>query len=194
MEMQPFYRPTSSQQLCQGDIFDRLPLTVVKEAPRSLKKLTLRGNKEAYEVAEFPSVEQGSVSSGTVLIPTSCDHARAMLLTYDCEIDKPGNQLLTFAMIRRFAPNRTEDEKEQIRKGSKFAFFYLVNFPDGDPEGYVDFRRLSVIGVELVKTAKKVACLAETSRTAMLFQFFRFLTRIDLHQVNLPSPVDEAHE
>jgi hypothetical protein len=186
----PFYRPLTDE-LCQGDIFERVPLAYLKDEPLIIRKATLPGKREGYEVAS-PFSLTTSQPKGPILVPASCDCTRALLLTFDCEIDKPSTKVLTFALIRPLDPTMPEADQTKIRGNRKFAFFFLPAAEGTAPAGYVDFRRLGTVGIEVVKAAARIARLSEASRKAMLFQFFRYLTRIDLYKASLPPPEEEA--
>jgi hypothetical protein len=190
MADQPFYRPLTDE-LCQGDLFERVPLAVINADPPLLQKATLPGKREGYEV-----VGQLSPSSpppaGQLLVPARCDHTRAVLLTFDCEIDKPSTKILTLALVRPLDPKMPDADQVKIRENRKFAFFFLPPATEGAPAGYVDFRRLGAVSVDVVKATPRLSRLSETARKAMLFQFFRYLTRIDLYQASLPPPQEEG--
>lgn len=184
MSTTPFYRPVTSE-LCQGDVFERLPLVYAKDLPPSLKRATLPGNRDGFEVESSPPKP-----GATAIAAASCDFTRAILLTYDCEIDKPQTKLVTVALIRPL--NLPEPDKATIQESRKFAYFYLPPLDEAGPEAYVDFRRLSTVGLDLVKKSPPIARLSEIARNALLFQFYRFLTRIDLSQAVLPPVQDEV--
>jgi hypothetical protein len=186
----PFYRPLP-EQLCQGDVFERVPLVAVKDLPPVIKKTTLAGKREGFEVVEALLPSQPPNSSPPLLVAASCDHTRAVLLTYDCEIDKPSAKVLTVALVRPLDPKTPEADKAVLRENRKFAFFHLPPEQANGPESYLDFRRIGAVSVEVVKAAIKRASLSDLARKAMLFQFFRFLTRIDLSRAQLPPPEEE---
>jgi hypothetical protein len=186
MDVPSFYRSLSAE-LFQGDIFERLPLVYLKESPRSLKKTTIPGNRDGFEVGELVSAS----ASAPWLVPAPCDNTRAMLLTYDCEIDKASTKLLTVALVRPLDPGMADGDKAALRDNRKFAFFHLQSWGPDAPESYVDFRRLSSLGIETVKIAARNSRLSVTARKAMMFQFFRYFTRIDLHRAVIPELAQE---
>jgi hypothetical protein len=190
MDNTPFYRPITAE-LCQGDVFERIALVFSKDAPTPLKKATLPGKREGFE-ADTPLAPSTPPSGSPLLVAAPCDYTRAMLLTHDCEIDKPSTKVLNLALIRPLDPKMPEDDKTILRENRKFAFFYLPAEQEGAAESYVDFRRLGTVGVETVKATPRLARLSEIARKAMLFQFFRYLTRIDLRQASLPPPEEEG--
>src|SRR5262245_39586739 len=116
MESVSAYRPVAAD-LSQGDIFERIPLTWTKDEPSVLKAAWLKGGKQGYE-------KLGTVSSlcpgESHLADAQCDYARALLRTYDCEIDKPTTKVLILALIRPLGPVPVEVQ-EASRTGRKLA-------------------------------------------------------------------------
>ena len=178
MDAQQFYRPIP-EKLCQGDVFERVPLLHLKELPPTLKRVTLPGNREGFELTEPLSAEAPPKVHAGLLVPALVDHTRGILLTYDCEIDKPGVKHLTVALVRPLDP-LPDDQKELLRQGRSFAYFHLPAAADGGSESYVDFRRLATLSVEIVQSSKRVASLSEIAWQALLFQFIRFFSRVEV--------------
>src|SRR5262249_36139210 len=112
-------------------------------------------------------------------------------LNHGCEIDKKGTKRLTLALIRPIDPSMPQPDQTIIRENRKFAWFFLPPV-DGTKEAYVDFRHLAMVGSDILHNARRVACLSDVARAAMLFQFFRYLSRIDLSKATLPTPEDEG--
>lgn len=185
MDHASYYLP-NVEPLCQGDVFDRVPLAYVLEAPRSLTQATVAGGREGFALGDLLS-EGPPRRGGPPVVPACCDYARAVMLTYDCEIDKPSAKVLTLTLVRPLDPSTPEAGKALIREGRKLAYFYLPA-GSGMVEAYVDFRRVGAIGVELLRASPRVGRLAQDPRKAMLFQFFQYLTRINLHRGTLPPP------
>jgi len=182
-----FYRP-ASLPLCQGDIIEQLSNIHAKDGPQVLRRTTLSGGREGFEAVKVDEEKPGS----EFLMPAHCCFTRSMLLTYDCEIDKKGAKHLTIAMIRPLDPSLPRDQQEIIRKNKKFAFFYLPLTECGSPESYVDFRRITTVAPILVNDSRIVARLSEESLRAILFQFYRFMARIDLSRAVLP-PLEQEN-
>jgi hypothetical protein len=179
-----------TDELCQGDVFDRVPLTYVTEDLPVLKKATFGGKRQGYEIISSVSQATGQPTAPLV-VAARCDYTRAVLLTFDCEIDKPSTKWLTFALVRPLPPNMPEADQLTIRENRKFAFFFLPPNEDEAPIDYVDFRRLGSVNVDLVKGLTRIARLSDDLRKAMLFQYFRYLTRIDFNRASLPPAEEE---
>jgi len=143
MDAADFYR-TADAQLSQGDILDRVPHIFLKEQPRPLRKVSLTGNRVAYEPDELPEGALPQTSGEGNLVPAVCQVSRAILLTFDCEIDKDKNHR-TVALIRPLPAHMPANDLATIRANQRYAFFYLPADGDRLPESYVDFRRICTI-------------------------------------------------
>ena len=190
MDADPFYRQVK-EQLCQGDVLERVPLPHLKEMPCPLKKTMLRGHREGFELGEPLSLATLPTPNSGLLVPALCDYTRALVLTYDCEIDKPDAKYLTVALVRPLDSRMPDEQKALIRGGQVFASFHLPSLAAIGGESYVDFRRLACLSVDIVKSAKRVASLSDIAWKAFLFQMIRFLSRIDIDQTilgNLKRP------
>jgi hypothetical protein len=179
MDAASFYRD-ADPKVCQGDLFECVPQLLLKDKPRPLHPATLPGKKPGYEVDELPEAALPPAGK-EVLVPASCVVARALLLTYDCEIDKP-KSLRTIALVRPLDPGMPQADCEKIRGNQRLAFFYLPAVEGILPECYVDFRRICTVAPEWVDRGKKLVSLHETARKALLMQFFLFLTRVRLDE------------
>src|SRR5260370_36649877 len=98
MDAASLYRPVDAQ-LCQGDIFERVPHVILKEQPRPLRKATLSKKRMGYEVEELPDGALPTTPGEGTLGPATCQVSRAMLLTHGREIDKDKKHRLA-ALIR----------------------------------------------------------------------------------------------
>jgi hypothetical protein len=179
MDAASFYREVDPK-LCQGDVFESIPHLLLKDQPQPLRSTTLPGKKPGYQVEQLP---EGALppAGKEVVVAASCVVARAILLTYDCEIDKP-KSLRTVALVRPLDPGMPSADREKIVANQRLAFFYLPAWEGKLPECYVDFRRICTIAPEWLDRAKKLVALRETARKALLMQFFLFLTRVRLDQ------------
>jgi hypothetical protein len=178
MDATLFYRPVDPQ-LCQGDILERVPQLFLKEQPRPLRKTTLPGNRVGYELEGLAEEALPITPEEGILVPAVCQVTRAMLLTHNCEIDKDKKHR-TVAMIRPLPENMPNKDREIIRANKRFPFFYLPAGGDQLPESYVDFRRLCTVSPQWVDAATRLASLTPVAGQAMLLQFFRFLTRVEI--------------
>ena len=173
----PFYRAATGE-LSQGDIFDRVPLVYATANPLPLRAVSIEG-RSLLETNPIAEIAHPAETAHGAQVAAACDFTRAVLLTYDCEIDKPATKHLTLALVRPLDPSMPKQSQQIIRENRKFSMFFLPS--DGHlRESLVDFIRVSTLPKELLKAAPRIACLSEEARQAMLFQFIRYLCRKDL--------------
>ncbi len=186
MDASPFYRPVS-EKLCQGDILERVPLLHLKDLPATLARATLPGNRQGFE--QGPTLPEAPKPAGgsSLLVPALCDYTRGILLTHDCQIDKPGTRHLTVALVRPLGPLPAE-QQELIRTNQVHSYFHLPPGPQGPEESYVDLRRLTTLSVEIIRAASRLAALADTAWDGLMFQFTRYFTGLGLERSQFVRP------
>jgi hypothetical protein len=178
MDAASFYRAADAS-LCQGDILERVPHIILKDQPRPLRPTTLTGKKPGYQVDELAPGELPATDGGGVSVAALCHVTRAMLLSFDCEIDNDKKHRLV-ALIRPLPKDWDEETRRILRDGRNYSYFYLPAGAGPLAESYVDFRRISTLSPSWVDNANRLASLTMTARQAMLLQFFRFLSRVEL--------------
>lgn len=182
MDASNFYRAVAGR-LCQGDLFERLPVIHLKGTlPRKLKGTTLAAGRQGYSADEELGTQPGSFE-----VPAACDYSSAILLSYDCEIDKPNVKSMTVALVRPLDAGIPSDSQNIIRQNRNAAYFHLPPGPDFG-ERYVDFRRVATLSVEIVNGGKRLASLTDEAWKALQFQLVRYLTRFDLNTDLLKRP------
>ena len=134
-------------EISQGDIFDRAPLVSVAQ------------------------------DADSFALSVALRESRAILLTHDCEYDKPSNPWIVVAEVRPLA-EIAADAQGHIRQYRTRNTFYLEGLPDGLPESYVDFRRLTRLPKTALtvspETTLRLASLDEEARTALQRQIAIF--------------------
>ena len=178
MDAQSFFLPSLAARISQGDIWDRVPQVFLRQEPKALQRRTL--SKPHGEVlSEVPLSSVDASKESGVAIATQAWTLRALLMSYDCEIDSdPKHRLI--ALVRPINQSRSADELEYLRTNRNYAFFHLPAVDGVLPESYVDFRRITSIGGDLLASCTRVVSLADSSLRAFHFQLYRFLTRIEL--------------
>jgi len=173
----PFYRAASGE-LSQGNIFDRVLLVYATATPLPLRAVSIEG-RSLLETSPISEITQPAGKAHGLQVAAACDFTRAVLLTYDCEIDKPATKHLTLALVRPLDPSMPKQSQQILRENRKLSIFFLP--ADGHfRESLVDFIRVSTVPKDLLKAAPRIACLSEEARQAMLFQFIRYFCRKDL--------------
>jgi hypothetical protein len=141
------YLPESRREVSQGDVFDHVALLSVTEPI---------GNGE---------------------LNVQLREGQAILLTHDCEYDKPSNLWVLVAEIRLISEIPTGNQGH-IRQYRTRNTFYLESFTDRLPESYVDFRRLTQLPksvvASLVGSNNRLASLTDEARLALQRQIAIF--------------------
>ncbi len=155
-------------QAQQGDIFQKMPAFVVRSRPlHALRPPTgsppkavadwLRANpsgvlhrmvQEDAQDQVRPPLDWATAGEDILAHAT---RGAAVLLTQDCELDKPRQRvLLTFARIRLMDRSQSADAIENMRNRNEYRAFYLA--PQNDhpvlEECYVDFGSLTTIRLQ----------------------------------------------
>lgn len=134
------YTPELRLEVSQGDVFEVVPLVVISEEP------------EGHN------------------LNVSLREGRAILLTHDCEFDKPNNPWVLVAEVRDLA-EISAGSQGHIRQYQTRNTFYLERIGETMPEAYVDFRRLTRLPkrvlTSLTEEGKRVASLNDEARVAL---------------------------
>ena len=101
----------------------------------------------------------------------------AVLLTQDCELDKP-KPLLTFAHVRLVDGSQHEEDIDIMRNRAKYRSFYLEEQREEPrfPKAYVDFGRLTTIHPAAFRPADRILSMTEDVRDALREDFTEFMT------------------
>src|SRR5258708_5880476 len=105
MDAASFYRDLE-EQICQGDIFSTAPHLFLKEKLKAPSPIALAGKKAGLLTDELSTTPPAPAGT-EVVVPAPCLVERAILITYDCEIDKDKKHR-TIALIRPMASLRPE--------------------------------------------------------------------------------------
>jgi hypothetical protein len=122
-------------------------------------------------------------STGPIICTATSE--RAIILTPDCEIDKPKVRRWLICPVM---PIETvaADNRQNVRDNKVFSRFYLPPYEDILSEGFADFNQISTISAGLLVTVNRTASLDEEGRSALYAQFMRWLTRWRLKAVRCP--------
>ena len=147
----PFYRAASGE-LSQGDIFGRVPLVYANADPLPLQSVSIEG-RTLLEASPISEIAQPAEMTHDLQVAATCDFTRAVLLTYDCEIDKPATKYLTLALVRPLDPSMPKQSQQIIRENRKLSMFFLPS--EGHlRDSLVDFIRVSTLPKDLLRSAE----------------------------------------
>lgn len=155
-----FYQ-APSEEFSQGDIFEVLPHALIT------------GPLEHVEGNTDPVVSE-------------CKRDRAILLTHDCDIDKPLLRSWLICPVHRLdtVPKGMQGD---IKKNRAFAFLHLAQHRDTLPASFVDFRHVTALSPDVVRSAKRLASLSDTGKKALYLRFIQWLTRWQLADLQCPN-------
>jgi hypothetical protein len=174
MDASEFYRDPES--VSQGDIFETVPHLFLKDRPKQIA-LMMAAKKAGCLVDEFCGPQLPKCGS-EIVVPAPTRVGYAVLLSHSCEVDKDKSHRL-IALVRQM-DNLQHEEKETIRQNGKYACFYLPPLDGKMPESYIDFRRISSVGLEWLAAKTRQVSLSEQARRKMLLAMFLFFARLKL--------------
>lgn len=166
-------------------IYLKTPFQALK--PRTVKGAPLGFAAYPFEPGHYDQVNEGQGFDFIrgELVAATCQIARGMVLTRDCDIDSEGRA--TVALVRVVPPNMQEENKAIIRRNGNHAHFYLVSIDDM-PESFVDFTRLTTLDLAYMRGITKVASLAQRTVEALLMQYILYRARregeFDAHAID----------
>ncbi|HLH20735.1 MAG TPA: hypothetical protein VKX45_26140 [Bryobacteraceae bacterium] len=116
----------------------------------------------------------------------SCRRAKALLLTYDCEIDKPKaeNWIILPIVPLSVIPGGSHSD---IKKNKVFSLLYLPKHRDILVEdSVVVLNHSTTLNKQFVQEATRILSLSDTGRRALYAQYIRWLTRWQLAEIRCP--------
>ena len=181
--MRQFWADTLADDLSQGDLLhDAWIGTAVTPRVGLRRGATAKGGKQTWDEGEWlPKVDGIGYFLGRGRA------AFAILLSHDCEIDKPGGQQpVLVAPVYPLTVIQELAIQEIVRQGQRFAFLPVPAIPGVLPESYADFRSICYLpraGVDQSERKQSVSADGKTEIAARLIAFF---TRVSLDEVVTP--------
>lgn len=166
-------------EFSQGDIFETAPHIFLDPPLVALHQSEETVYKSDSE--PFSSFDQ----NGQQII-AKCKRTTTILLTPDCEIDKPIVRywhICPIVPLSRLKGNVHGD----VKRNRVYSRFFLPANGTILPDSFIDFNQLSTVNSDLLKAAKRVLSLSDLGRHGMYSQFFRWLTRFELREIGCPN-------
>lgn len=177
-----FYR-SADAQLCQGDILDAVPSIHLRPPLQALKSTSLRGNRPGFEAFAWADASAGNIAGASFdfsrggSVSVFCQSSRAVVVSYDCEIDQDRKHLLT-ALVRPLGVIKEPESRKVIQENRNFGFWYLPADEEFEiVESYVDLRRLTCLDQSFVTGSRKMASLTVDAVRSLQRQMTLYLTR-----------------
>ena len=167
-------------EISQGDILEKLPSAYLA-AP--LRALFVRDDG-AMEV-ESENHPNFNDKQGQPVV-ASCKRAKALLLTYDCEIDKPAvkNWIVVPLVPLSVIPGASHGD---AKKNKIFSLLYLPSYRDIIEESVLVLNHVTTLDREFVQRTKRILSLSDVGRRALYAQYIRWLTRWQLSEIHCPN-------
>ena len=172
----PVDPPPAPVQARQGDIFKDFPNIWVESRPLRVARdfqppnggrirylATMEDDDRAYDWVDGEQVV------------VSATRGWAVLLTQDCELDKP-RAMYTFAAIRPIKESALPDDIEEIRNRLKYRAFYLREQVGTFEQACVDFGRLTTVSKEALLASERHLSMTDDIRDALREDFIEFMT------------------
>jgi hypothetical protein len=167
-------------EISQGDILARLPNAHLVPPLQALFERT--DGAMAIESEAHPEFND---KQGQRVI-ASCKRARALLLTYDCEIDKPAvrNWIVLPIIPLSFIPGGSHGD---AKKNKIFSLLYLPGYRNVLEDSLVVLNHPTTLDREFIQTATRILSLSDIGRRALYAQYIRWLTRWQLNEIHCPN-------
>jgi hypothetical protein len=109
---------------------------------------------------------------------------RALLLTPDCELDKPATRFWHVCPIHELSSLNSNDQGN-IRKNKIVKYLFLPAH-EGMPESFVDLSWITTLESVIIGDTTRIFTLSDLSRGALYMQQIRWLSRWMLNDVKCP--------
>ena len=105
-------------------------------------------------------------------VVASCKRARALLLSYDCEIDKPAvkNWIVVPIVPLSLIPGASHSE---AKKNKIFSLLYLPSYRNILEESVLVLNHITTLDRDFVRSSTRVLSLSDIGRRALYAQFIR---------------------
>ena len=123
---------------------------------------------------------QGDIFVGVPIVEVSGEErkdwrGKVIVLSHECELAKPSTRTALVVRIRGEA-DFNPDQWGHIKKNRLYNGMYLEGAGPHMP-GFVDFRLIHRVRIDVLERCEKIASLTEEARQALPAYLWRFLTR-----------------
>jgi hypothetical protein len=171
------YEPVP-QQVSQGDILRVVPHSFL--SPPLSKLRPIADNK--YEIEPEPFSAFNEKQGERVLATCKC--RIAILVTPDCEIDKPNRRWLVCPI--KPISELSGSYQNVIRRNRVVAALFLPSYRDLFPDSYADFNQITTLEPAFIQQAEGIVSLSDLGRIALYKQYIRWFTRWTLQEITCP--------
>jgi hypothetical protein len=157
-------------ELSQGDLFDLVPSVYVHDLGYMSKTDTSKYRLLRHRPESFKLEVEHAATAMAIRRP-------AIVLTHDCEIDKPHSRSTVLMALVRAIDGVPEAHREGFRDYTRHRAFFLPETPYLEGESYADLRAVTTVRRDVLETLKRPASISEDGRRMLREQLFRFFTR-----------------
>jgi hypothetical protein len=168
------------QDFSQGDILEVAPHVFLDPPLLALQP----GENGAYKAEAEPFSAFDNNAGQNVI--AKCKQTKAIILTHDCEIDKPQathSHLCPVVPLSKLKP----ETQDRVKRNRIYSMFFLPRYGEVLPDSFVDFTRISTVGMDFIKGGKRIVSLSDQGRYGLYAQFIRWLTRWELRELSCPN-------
>jgi len=168
------------QEFSQGDILDVAPHVFLD--PPLLALQPAEANHYRFEAEPFSVFDDAAGQ----FIAAKCRRIKAIVMTHDCEIDK--KQVVRWHLCPVVPLSKLKpDNQDRVKRNRIYSMFFLPRYGEILLDSFVDFSQISTVGMDFIKTGKRILSLSDLARQGMYAQFFRWLTRFEMREMDCPN-------
>lgn len=166
-------------KISQGDILEKLPTAYLVPPLQAL--FARADGLMGVEAEEHPDFNDRHGQS----IVATCKRAKALLLTRDCEIDKPKVKHWVVAPIVPLSliPGSSHGD---AKKNKIFSLLYLPSYRDVLEESVLVLNYPTTLSKDFVESAKRILSFSDLGRKALYAQHIRWLSRWQFSEIRCP--------
>lgn len=124
--------------------------------------------------------------SPTDRVIATAEHKLALVISPDCDLDKPRTKHCLICPIYPLSVVSGADAGT-IKKNKALRFLFLPSKAPSIPESFVDLAAISTVSIDLMRNATRLATLSDMARKAFYMQQIRWISRWTLSNVACPQ-------
>jgi len=170
---------TFRAEISQGDIFELLP-HVFLDGPL----LALEHETETILKAIGEPYREFNDKDGQPIVAT-CKRSKGILLSHDCEIDKPQVRKRLICPVVPLSRLRPQNQ-DRVKRNRIYSMLHLPKYGTSLEESFVDFNSVATIDAEFLRGKNRIVSLSDIGRRALYVQLIRWFSRWELREIVCP--------
>lgn len=172
----PHWAPTLAESLTQGDLI-RDAWVGAQFHPRAALKGGPTGHGGLRTWHQHPTWHPNGDGFGHYLARGRV--AFAVIISYSCEIDKPGAPVL-IAPVVSLSTVSAEETKAKIIAGEKYSSFAIPELASVIESSYVDLRAITYVPRAVVDQSQRCASATDHGMQRLMAHLIGFFTRVPM--------------